>query len=190
MSAVPSCAKCSAPLPAEYLNAAELRPCLGCGSEIKVEVFPALFRPPAENRAAEAVILPSEASCFYHQAKRASVICASCGRYLCALCDMELEGLHLCPGCLDASRAPGKATPLDQNRVIHDGIALLLAVLPLLFVFITVITAPLALYWAIRHWNSPSSLIPRTKWRLVAAIILSSMQIVAWLGILGYALTN
>jgi len=58
--------------------------------------------------------------------------------------------------------------------------ALALAAYPLLIFYFTIITAPAALFVAIRHWNSPSSIIPRTKIRFVLAIITALMELAGW----------
>jgi hypothetical protein len=75
---------------------------------------------------------------------------------------------------------------------MYDSIALALAVLPIVtivFWFLTIITAPMALFVAIRYWNAPRSLVHRTKVRYVLAMILATLQIGAWgLGI--YYLTG
>src|SRR5688572_25118384 len=99
MNAAPSCSKCATPLPLEYLNAPDLQPCTSCGAEVRAEIYPAFFRETAVGSAGEVLVVDSEASCFYHLQKRASVVCGSCGRFLCALCDVELEGKHFCPDC-------------------------------------------------------------------------------------------
>ena len=58
--------------------------------------------------------------------------------------------------------------------------ALALAIYPLIIFYFTIITAPAALFIALRHWNSPSSLIPRTKIRLVVAIVFALLEIAGW----------
>jgi uncharacterized membrane protein len=40
------------------------------------------------------------------------------------------------------------------------------------------------LYIAFRHWNAPSSVVPRTRWRMVLAIILALLQIGGWVTVL------
>jgi hypothetical protein len=52
----------------------------------------------------------------------------------------------------------------------------------LLFYF-TIVTAPAALYLAIKHWNSPRGVIHHTKVRLVLAMIVASVQIIGWIAI-------
>ena len=129
------------------------------------------------------VILDNEASCFYHPRKKAVVPCDSCGRFLCALCDVELHNQHLCPNCLESGKKKGKLKHLDNQRTLYDNIALRLAVYPIVLVFFwffTVITAPIAIVVSIRYWNAPSSLLPRTKVRFIVTIFLAGIQIVGW----------
>jgi len=47
-------------------------------------------------------------------------------------------------------------------------------------VWLTIITAPTSIYLSIRHWNSPMSVIGRTKVRFILAIVISGLQILAW----------
>jgi hypothetical protein len=45
---------------------------------------------------------------------------------------------------------------------------------------LTAVTAPLALYLAIRYWNAPRSLVHRTRTRFILAMGFSGIQILAW----------
>jgi hypothetical protein len=179
-SPLPSCPGCGAALGDGLFNQPDLAPCPACGVPVQVEVFPALFRPVARGRGGEAVMVEGESSCFYHPQKRAVVPCEGCGRFLCALCDCELQGEHFCPACLEVGRQKGRITRLENRRTLYDGIALSLALLPMLIFYFTIVTAPIALYIAIRYWNAPRSLVHRTKLRLVLAIILAVLQIGGW----------
>jgi hypothetical protein len=60
---------------------------------------------------------------------------------------------------------------------MHDSIALGLATLPVLLFWPVLITAPMALFWTIRHWNSPRSLVPRTRVRFYFAAFLALGEI-------------
>ena len=174
------CPKCQAVLVDGVFNQPELRPCSGCGAELQVEVFPALFRPFTPGRAGEAVILEGESTCFYHPSKKAVRPCEGCGRFLCALCDCELHGQHFCPACLEVGKRKGKIKSLENHRTLYDSIALSLAIYPLLIFYFTLITAPMTLYVAIRYWNAPRSIVHRTKIRYIFAIIIATLQIVGW----------
>src|SRR5262245_16998397 len=99
--APPSCPRCRAPVSQSILNQPELTLCPGCSSFLQVEVFPALFRRPVNAGTGEITLLEAEAACFFHANKKAVVPCHGCGRFLCALCDCELNGDHFCPACLE-----------------------------------------------------------------------------------------
>ena len=100
------CPKCRAALPAVQTTA--LLPCPACGVRVQFWVFPAWFQAPAAGRAAENLMTEGESSCYYHPGKQAAVPCEACGRFLCALCDCEIQGKHFCPGCVSAGRKKGR----------------------------------------------------------------------------------
>jgi hypothetical protein len=176
------CPKCKTPLREDMLNREQLAPCPACAAPLQVQIFPALFRPLQMGRSGESLVLETESSCFFHPQKKAVVHCEGCGRFLCALCDCELHGQHFCPQCLETGKKKGKIKSIENERTLYDSIALGLAVVPLLpfFVVVTFLTAPAALYVAIRYWKAPRSIVRRTNVRLVLAVILASLQIIGW----------
>src|SRR5882672_11172949 len=101
---VVTCPRCHTILPEQVINTGTVDPCPACSIPIQVEVFPAFFKPVEPGSAGETILVEGEASCFYHPKKRASVPCGSCGRFLCALCDVELKGGHICPTCLETGQ--------------------------------------------------------------------------------------
>ena len=180
MSAQVPCPKCRVPLLPAAFNQSEMSPCPACRVPLQVDIFPAFFRKINPGKSGEAVMVDGESSCFYHPAKKAVLPCDSCGRFLCALCDGELNGQHFCPACLETGKTKGKIKSLDNQRTLYDSIALALAVYPLLIFYFTVITAPMSLFIAIRYWKSPLGLMRRSKIRFVIAIILALLQITGW----------
>ena len=180
MSLPVQCPKCSAWLLEGIFNQPELTPCPACGVPLQVEIFPALFRKIAPGQSGETVIVEGESGCFYHPQKKAVLPCDGCGRFLCALCACQLNGQHFCPACLETGKTRGRIKSLDNQRTLYDSIALSLAVYPLLIFYFTVITAPMALFVAIRYWKSPPSLVHRCKIRFVVAVILALLQIAGW----------
>jgi len=155
-----------------------------------VEIFPALFRRAAVGRDGEAVLVETESTCFYHPQKKAVLPCEACGRFLCVLCDCELHGKHYCPACLEVGRKKRKIKSLETERTLYDSLALSLAVLPLLMFYLTFITAPAALYMALRYWNAPRSIVHRSKIRLVLAITFASLQIIGWVIAIYFIITK
>lgn len=177
------CPACKATLLEGVFNHSDLIPCPSCHKPTHIEVFPALFRPVQKGREAEAVVLEGESNCFFHLGKKAVIPCQSCGRFLCSLCDCELNGEHFCPNCLEAGKTKGKIKSLENQRFRYDSIALGLTVIPIITLFgiyLTIITAPMALFMVIRYWKAPPSLVEKTKHRMVLALIFSVLQIVGW----------
>ncbi len=179
-----TCNKCHTLLSPEYFNTPDMINCPACEVLLRIDVFPAFFKGITPGKTGEALLVDTEASCFYHPQKKAVIPCDSCGRFLCAMCDIKLNNQHLCPACLEAGRKKGKLKHLENRRTLYDAIALRLSLYPvafLVFWFLTIITAPMSIFIAIRYWNAPSSLVPRrTKLWFVIAILFSSLQILGW----------
>ncbi len=186
MSPSLACPKCSEPWPVQPAELAALSSCPACAKAVRVLAFPGLFRAATLTTApTDHVLSEGEASCFYHPAKRATVPCAACGRFLCALCDVKLGDRNLCPGCVETGRTKGKLTELEPSRTLWDTSALILALVPLLLCYpVTLLTAPAAIAVAIIGWKKPTSVIPRGRWRLWLALILGSLQIISWIVLL------
>ena len=178
-----ACPKCRAVLGAGFFNQPVWQACPSCASELRLDVFPALFREET-SAPAERIMADGQASCFYHPEKQAAVVCEACGRFLCALCDVDFNGQHLCPSCLQAGRQKGRIAKLQNSRTRHDRIALALAIGPLLIFYFTLLTGPAALFYALWHWKSPGSIVP--NWRrlnLSIAISIASLEIAGWVAL-------
>jgi hypothetical protein len=180
MNSLVQCPKCRATLLEGIFNQPELLPCPACKVPLLVEIFPSLFRKITPGQSGEALMVEGESSCFFHPQKKALLPCDSCGRFLCALCDCQLNGQHFCPTCLETGKTKGKIKSLENQRTLYDSIALSLAVYPLLIFYFTLITAPMTLFVAIRFWRSPLSIVRPGKIRFVVAIILALLQIAGW----------
>jgi hypothetical protein len=178
------CPRCLAPLQSTPPTPGERPQCPLCLSVFEIEIFPAFFHRPEQAQEAERVLLEGESTCFYHLDKKAVLPCHSCGRFLCALCDCELHGEHFCPSCLEAGVKKGKIKSIESRRTRHDSIALTLALAPMLFFYVTLVTAPATLFVVIRHWKTPLSIVRRTKVRFVIAAIVALLQIVGWIAII------
>ena len=181
------CSKCGAAIPFEDWNR-EHAFCATCRAPHSTYVFPAFVSKIDQAASAAAIVAEGEASCYYHPRKRAVVPCDQCGRFLCSLCQVEFLGQNWCPGCIEAHRQKGQLSNLDASRPLYDNMALVLATLPALLVWPTIITAPMSLYVAARYWRKPSSLVPRTKIRFYVAVLLAVIQIVGWLWLAAFLL--
>jgi len=180
------CGRCQTALPVHFYNQADLRPCPHCETPVRALVFPAASRPMVQGALGEDILTPDDAGCFYHPAKRVVVTCDSCGRFLCSLCDCAIGGQHLCPACLETGRTKGKLKALETKQLRWDSIALALAIIPMLFFYATLVTAPAVIYITIRYSKAPGRIPPLSRWRFVIAVILSLLQIAGW--IIGFVL--
>lgn len=192
-SSLIQCPKCHASLLAGMFNQPELEPCPSCRAPLQTEVFPAYFRRLSPGKTGEEILIEGESGCFYHPKKKAVQPCEMCGRFLCSLCDCELNGQHLCPSCLEAGKTKGKIRNLDNQRILYDRIALAFAIYPVAvfcLYYFTFITAPVALYIAIRYWNAPRSIVQRTRIRHVCAILIALLQIGIWIFVLVFGIST
>ncbi len=185
------CTACQAVLPADFAGLPELTPCPGCGQSLQIEIFPALVRPPPAVNGGERLLVEGESSCFYHPQKKAVVPCDSCGRFLCALCDLEFNNQHFCPACLESGKTKGKILNLQNSRMRYDRLALTVAILPLVCLwFLAPVTGAVAIYLSLRHWNSPASLVNGGRATFVVAATLGAIQVVGGILLYYYMLTR
>lgn len=155
----------------------------------EIELFPAILKK-AEVAQAENALEDTEATCLYHPHKRAVAICESCGAFICELCVTRVNGFTQCLNCYarGVEKAKGKSKDKDsahsfqQVNILWDNHALALATIPMLIFYFTIITGPISVYLALRHWNDhPTSLIvPRSRWRYIVALFFGGIQTLAW----------
>jgi hypothetical protein len=171
------CGACAARIPATNWNQDFALPCPLCARDVTVTVFPVALRTPQAAQP-EPVIPGHEAACYNHAANRAVAACDGCGRFLCALCDLEAAGGRRCPACFERQEAPAL-----HGRVNFDSVALALATWPMLLCWLPLITTPAALFFAFRFWNAPSPVFPRGRWRLWLTLAVAALQaaLLAWL---------
>jgi hypothetical protein len=173
-------------LPLWELATADVAVCTSCGSRNTVRVFPALFAAPAAPAVPE-VARDGEAACFDHPAKRAVAACHQCGRFVCLLCSVEFEGKVWCPSCVAAGRGVSQPIRLEPSRMLYDSIALTVPLVSLvLFWPMTLITAPATLVFSVMKWQRPLSLVRRSRWRFVVAVLVALAETAAWSWLLVY----
>ena len=171
------CPKCQVSLPVDNLRPHEFVPCPGCTTPLRAIAFPALQHQPIAAEA-EAVVIAGDASCFFHATKRANATCDQCGRFICALCEVEVRGQKLCPTCVTLGRSSGELAQLETSRARWDSRCLNLALVPLLFWPVTVLTAPAVLILAVKFWRAPGGLVEPSKWRFGVAVLFALLEIV------------
>jgi hypothetical protein len=181
------CARCEMPL-GRWEPATGAALCRLCGSSNSVRAFPAMLANTAAVRPESA--MEGEAACFDHPGKRAVAACSQCGRYVCGLCSVESGNEIWCPSCVATRSGRAQAANLETSRTLYDSIALTLPLVSLIMWPFTIVAAPAGLVIGIAKWKAPQSLVRRNRWRMVAAIVISTVEIVAWVWGIAYFLTR
>ncbi len=175
-----TCPACYGKVPLTNTAPIDLQECPLCQQELGVRVFPAINREFDLPATGKRVLVDDEASCFFHTTKRADVACESCGRFLCALCETPFAGKILCPECLERAESDGELEELIGLRYRHGSIALMIALVPLLFWPLTLITAPIAIGYAIKTWKAKGSLVSNSRFSHVSAIVIGLIELGIW----------
>ena len=183
-----ACPDCHTVMPAHMANSGKFHQCPNCQKQVMADLYNAFFRSADQPALGGHVQEQGQAECFYHPGKEAVVPCAGCGRLLCALCEVNIGDQSLCMQCLSAQRTGVGKANFENSRLLYDNLAVYLAFLPLLFIFITIVTAPAVIYIVLRYWNAPSSILPRTRIRFLIALIMAVIQVAGWVILLVWAI--
>jgi hypothetical protein len=180
-----TCPECGFELKPYFLESPEYRPCHVCGHEISAMPYPAAFRAAKVLTAAELRRGEEDASCFYHESKKAAHACSQCGKFVCGLCAAQIGAEVLCPACLVSGekKASGR---LERERPLYDSLALVVAVLPAMTISLSIIGGPVAVYLALRYWKRPTSIVRRYAWRKWLALGLGLAETGAWVWTIAY----
>lgn len=191
-----SCPACRGPLAdlsAEALGA--MRDCPRCGRPLEVTLLPAFGRGRVAGRVGVDRMGAGEAACFFHASKRAETACDQCGRFVCALCHLDLEGRNLCPACVGSGRSPEGGAFFERERTRWDIVTGWLVWLPLLsgcFWVLSPFTLLVAAGIALWKWRSPPSRIRNSRaWMLghiLAGVLLVVVLAVLMSGTVSHAL--
>ncbi len=178
------CPRCNAALAAADISGAEqVVTCANCRRKSWLTAFPALVAdsvrtppPPLEHDSPG----EGEAACFYSPTRRATKECGHCGVLISETWAAAWGSKTVCLKCLEHLRADTKNVQFQTKRILWDNIVLTLAIVPctIIFWWSVFVTAPAALFLGIWHWNSPRSIVPNSRLRLILGLLLASLQIV------------
>jgi hypothetical protein len=161
--ACPSCGGDFEPLETEWQS------CPYCQKRLAICVWPIV----RQNINATAA-LSDQATCFFHPDKAYQACCRRCGRFVCALCDLQLGAEHVCPTCFERGSVDSGAEVSNAEwryRDVHyDSIALTVGWAWILFWPVFVAALPAAIFLHVKYRKAPRAyLIPRSGWRFWAA---------------------
>jgi hypothetical protein len=172
------CPKCKASLYEPIFNAAGLQPCPNCSVPIQIVTFPALRKAAQTSAIGENIVVTGESSCYFHPTKRAAVSCEKCGRFICALCDVAVDGKHLCSQCLSGHVQKGTLQTLKKTGQRHDSAASACAVVCIPLIYLAIIIAPVGLYFCLKGLKQKDGLFPRKTKTLYSLAVILIMEMV------------
>lgn len=174
-----TCPKCGDPhLTGLEPAGARSVPCPSCRTAVEVVAFGREAGAGRAGGGAAMHAVDGDAGCFFCEGFKATDVCSSCGRFICGRCRVDWAGRTVCMTCVHAQREVRGDDGFQSRRTIYDNLALSVLVWPLVLVpfyglFFTAMAAPVTMFWVVRHWNSPRGIIPRGRFRLVAAGVIS-----------------
>jgi hypothetical protein len=154
-----------------------------------VKVFPAILASGHAHQGTEAA-LEGEAACFDHPARRAVAACQQCGRYVCPLCAVGFGAQIWCPSCVASGAGQARAANRETARNLFDSTALILPLASLLIYPFTVIAAPASVVLSVMKWSQPLSLVRHSRWRFVAAILVSLAEMAGWTVLIAFLVSG
>ena len=161
----PRCAGNFVPIETEWQS------CPYCEERLQIRIWPVI----RQNTNA-ATALSDQATCFFHPDKAFQACCQRCGRFVCALCDLQLGAEHVCPACFERGRTlsgaeAGKAE-WRYRDVLYDSIAVTVGWGWILFSPVIVAAIPTVIVLHVKYRKAPQSyLIPRSGWRFWVAYV-------------------
>lgn len=155
--------------PAE--TAAGWQTCPFCEKRLHIRLWPVIRR-----NTNAVVAMAEQATCFFHPDKAFQACCQRCGRFVCALCDLQLGAEHVCPTCFERGRADsglkGGKAEWRHRDVLYDSISLTLGWSWIIFWPIIVAAFPATIFLHAKYRKAPRSyLIPRSGWRFWMAYV-------------------
>jgi hypothetical protein len=145
--------------------------CPYCQKQMQIRVWPIV-----RQNSNAAAALPDQATCFFHPDKAFQACCQRCGRFVCALCDLQLGAEHVCPACFERGRGEAGADASKgewrYRDVFYDSIALAVGWGWILFWPTWVAALPAVIFLHVKYRKAPRSyLLPRSGWRFWMAYL-------------------
>ena len=115
-----TCPSCGAQLPALDAQGRLSGRCSACKTNILVAAFPRALDAQLQGQPAELRVDEEQSACFFHPKAVAADACGKCGRFLCAVCDIEVAGSHFCSECLERAEVQVSEPFLVQKLERYD----------------------------------------------------------------------
>ena len=130
----------------------------------------------------------ADARCRYLSELKAETVCEGCGALLSQPAAISWAEKFWCLPCVHRLRRDekGDGSGFVAERKIYDNLALMMVTLLLP---LSLLTAPVALYFLVRYRKAPRGLVPRSSLRWWLALIFSMLSLAVWLGLLALSIS-
>lgn len=136
--------------------------CPFCRERLQIRVWPV-----AKRSSSAAVATAEQSTCFFHPDKAFHACCQRCGRFVCALCDLQLGSEHVCPTCFERGRAEttpdGGKAEWRRRDVLYDSIALLIGWAWIIVWPLIVAAIPAAIVLHVKYRKAPRAYLIRDR---------------------------
>ena len=165
-----ACPYCAGSIASGETNT-ERQTCLHCGKRLEIRAWSVV-----RQKTKAAMALSDQSTCFFHPDKAFQACCQRCGRFVCALCDLQLGAEHVCPTCFERGRGDSGAeaggAEWRSRDVLYDSIAMTVGWGWILFWPTIVVAFPAVIFLHMKYRKAPRSyLIARSGWRFWAAYV-------------------
>lgn len=92
-----------------------------------------------------------QGKCYFHPAKPASYLCASCGKSICTVCGNDISGTYFCPQC---TPVPPPVTAAQSPEPRQPDTSWYKAVLAIGIIFILIGAILVVAYWPLSSINA------------------------------------
>lgn len=150
--------------------------CPVCKSEMKLFVFPRLFRAPTSSTAGK-LSVDGDATCTFYPELKAEKVCDACGCFMSEKAAVRWSGGDYCLPCIHRLREEERSAGFLAKTKRYDYRALALVWLLAPF---SLFTAPVAIYLLLRYRKSNVTFVPGGKAVWWVAMISSILMLLGW----------
>lgn len=179
----PACPRCRKPLDVDTLADGTVL-CPHCGRDFEARVF----HPPKRNaRVLQLAQMGPEAAgaCANHPRNAAVTSCERCGIFICALCELNVDGTKYCPACFDRLAQEGAIASAQVRFRDYGGLAMVASVIGLFTVIFSLPLGLLALYYVYKGFRTRKAAAASLATIIIGLLIACADIIIGTLLIIG-----
>lgn len=123
--------------------------------------------------------------CARHERNASVASCSRCGVFMCQLCRIDSDGLTMCPGCFERLADEGMLPSARKSYRDYGRMSSHAAILGFFLMWpFGVFIGPFAVWFGIKGLRTRAQPgVHISKARCVIAIVLGTIEIVVWLGL-------